>query len=727
MIIISNIVATLPLTGGTLTGDLLFSLDNTHNIGAVGATRPAIVYAGTSMIAPLFNAATGFQIGGAAATPGHVLRANGTNYVDAQLDYGDLSGTPAAALPLTGGTLTGDLLFSLDNTHDIGASGATRPRTIYVGTSVLAPLFNAATGFQIAGAATSGNYLRGNGTNFVSSAIQAGDVPSLAYLPLAGGTLTGDLLFSLDNTKDIGASGATRPRTIYLGTSVITPDVQITGGTGNLELKWNASAVAYDLAGNVNAFRLGPFVTGAGALGQPGWQVFPNTYASATTLQGQMFFDCGSAATSAIIFREGQGGTIKERFKIALNGDVTFTKGTTGNGNILFTNDNVSNIGAVGATRPANIYAGASINAGTLVAAGTSITAVTTITAGTVLSGDTLKITGNASLPTDAQGSLYIGSGYASDSSVQIQLASDDFNRADGALGANWTDNAGAFKIVSNRAACNSTADAIEFNHYSAVSFINDQWAQATVTAVSGGGVYIGLSVRAASGSTKTGYVLYFNGATVFLSKMIAGSRTVFNGGSSIGTLAVNDVVLLTVQGSTLTVYKNGVSMFSVVDTAITSGSPGLGGFGTAGTSTIDNWSAGVFRTPLGRLYAGDGTGIYQFEIAKRVGSIDTVLFTFSDSGVLTLSNMVSSYVSKSGNYALVETDSAVVFTATATATLPASMPAGKTFRIKLKGASLTLTITPASGLIDDAANAILTVDNQAIDVVFDGTNWQIF
>ncbi|MEI7528773.1 MAG: hypothetical protein WCK76_07500 [Elusimicrobiota bacterium] len=35
---------------------------------------------------------------------------------------------------------------------------------------------NAASGYRVAGAAASGNYLRGNGTNFVASAIQAGDV-----------------------------------------------------------------------------------------------------------------------------------------------------------------------------------------------------------------------------------------------------------------------------------------------------------------------------------------------------------------------------------------------------------------------------------------------------------------------------------------------------------------------------------------------------------------------
>jgi hypothetical protein len=50
-----------------------------------------------------------------------------------------------------------------------------------------------------------------------------------SYLPLAGGTLTGNLLFT-DNTLDIGASGATRPRTLYLGTSVFSP--LLIGGTG---------------------------------------------------------------------------------------------------------------------------------------------------------------------------------------------------------------------------------------------------------------------------------------------------------------------------------------------------------------------------------------------------------------------------------------------------------------------------------------------------------------
>lgn len=49
--------------------------------------------------------------------------------------------TSIAAMPLAGGTFTGNVLFT-DNTYDIGASGATRPRTVYAGTSVVSPLVN---------------------------------------------------------------------------------------------------------------------------------------------------------------------------------------------------------------------------------------------------------------------------------------------------------------------------------------------------------------------------------------------------------------------------------------------------------------------------------------------------------------------------------------------------------------------------------------------------------
>jgi len=59
-------------------------------------------------------------------------------------------------------------------------------------------------------------------------------------LALAGGTLTGNLLFT-DNTLDIGASGATRPRTLYLGTSIVTPSIIATAAA--LTIKPTTDAV----------------------------------------------------------------------------------------------------------------------------------------------------------------------------------------------------------------------------------------------------------------------------------------------------------------------------------------------------------------------------------------------------------------------------------------------------------------------------------------------------
>lgn len=59
----------------------------------------------------------------------------------------------------------------------------------------------------------------GAATTFAPCTLTLADLPALSgsFLPITGGTLTGSLLFSPDNTYDIGASGATRPRDLWLG------------------------------------------------------------------------------------------------------------------------------------------------------------------------------------------------------------------------------------------------------------------------------------------------------------------------------------------------------------------------------------------------------------------------------------------------------------------------------------------------------------------------------
>ena len=81
----------------------------------------------------------------------------------------------------------------------------------------------------------------------------AGDIPSLSgsYLPIGGGTLTGNLLFT-DAMFDIGASGATRPRNIFL--------------SGNSTVGGAQSAATYSTATNC-ASGASPAVCAAAAAG----------------------------------------------------------------------------------------------------------------------------------------------------------------------------------------------------------------------------------------------------------------------------------------------------------------------------------------------------------------------------------------------------------------------------------------------------------------------------
>lgn len=104
---------------GNIQADLLFANDNTNDIGAIAANRPRTAYIGTSLVSPLVNATTGFQVSGAAAL-GNVLRGNGTNFVSAQLGYGDLSGTPQLAV--TKAAIASNFLTSYTSTTGVFTS-----------------------------------------------------------------------------------------------------------------------------------------------------------------------------------------------------------------------------------------------------------------------------------------------------------------------------------------------------------------------------------------------------------------------------------------------------------------------------------------------------------------------------------------------------------------------------------------------------------------------------
>ncbi len=167
----------------------------------------------------------GTAIGGSSAAAGSftTLGASGAATFNGAVTLGD-----AAADNITfNGTITSHLLFT-DNTYDIGASGATRPRNLF-----------------LAGNATVGGNLSVSGTLTLTGGVNLnGNVTvgdSSADTLTVNATITSNLLFT-DNTYDIGASGATRPRNLYLSNNLVVGGAQTLTGALTVDSTTDSSS-----------------------------------------------------------------------------------------------------------------------------------------------------------------------------------------------------------------------------------------------------------------------------------------------------------------------------------------------------------------------------------------------------------------------------------------------------------------------------------------------------
>ncbi len=142
--------------------------------------------------------------------------------VTAPTFVGAVTGHASLDLPLTGGTLTGALLFT-DNTYDIGASGATRPRTGYFGTSIVVPTL---TGTNFVTSASSTDLtLTGNGSGNIILASTSGNVTTARPLLVTNATAststsTGALVVS----GGVGLTGA-----LYVGSAIEATSITVAG------------------------------------------------------------------------------------------------------------------------------------------------------------------------------------------------------------------------------------------------------------------------------------------------------------------------------------------------------------------------------------------------------------------------------------------------------------------------------------------------------------------
>ena len=208
--------------------------------------------------------------------------------------------------------------------------------------------------------------------------------------------------------------------------------------------------------------------------------------------------------------------------------------------------------------------------------------------------------------------------------------ASDNFDRADGALGSNWTtvSGTGAPQIVSNTLRVR-TAGALSSAYWSASTFSSDQFAQASLPNSSGTQYGPGIAVRL-SGSK--GYFLWYGNSsnTVSLWRMdSSSSETLLKQSASLTVSPSSDVWKIQAVGSTISGYQNGKLVVQATDANIKSGSPGVWLYYSS--NQIDNWSGGDVTTyPIGGTVSGlSGTVVLQDNGGDDLSVSASGAFTF--------------------------------------------------------------------------------------------------
>lgn len=188
-------------------------------------------------------------------------------------------------------------------------------------------------------------------------------------------------------------------------------------------------------------------------------------------------------------------------------------------------------------------------------------------------------------------------------------MATDNFNRADGGLGANWTtitpatSSGGNIEIASNRAKAHYDDDH-EYAAYTGSSFNNDQYSQVTLFNI---GQWSGPIVRAKQGVDRfyIGMIFGANDYRIYLRWDNVYSQLAQ---ASAVTWTAGDIAKITVEGSThpmtLKLYRNGVQILSYVTTGAsdetTGGSPGIGLYSPAGVNLrLDDWSGDNLAPPI--------------------------------------------------------------------------------------------------------------------------------
>ena len=213
--------------------------------------------------------------------------------------------------------------------------------------------------------------------------------------------------------------------------------------------------------------------------------------------------------------------------------------------------------------------------------------------------------------------------------------ASDDFNRANGPLGSNWTDyGEGGMTIKSQAVAGASSSYSGDIR--TAETYSSDQYSAVQITSTQlTGGQWIGPAVRVQNGGQNEYLGLYFwnsGNPELMLFKRTSGTWTQLGSSFYSGALPVNTTLELSVTGKTLTFMQDGVPRIIATDSGLTGGAPGIMAYGTG---QVDSWSggnmvAGPSHTVGGTVSGLNGTVVLLDNGGDSLGVSANGSFTFA-------------------------------------------------------------------------------------------------
>ena len=231
-------------------------------------------------------------------------------------------------------------------------------------------------------------------------------------------------------------------------------------------------------------------------------------------------------------------------------------------------------------------------------------------------SGQTCTVSGGSGTVASAN-VTNVGVTCTNNSTTGATSASDNFQRADGPLGPNWTDVSDGGLAISSDAVIGKVGQ-VTGDMWTADAFTGDQYSQVEVTSTQlTGGQWIGPAVRAQDGG-QDAYVgfYYWNSGSpeLMLFKRTSGSWAQIGAAYSTAPLAAGTKLEVEAIGSTISFLENGIVVITATDSSLTGGAPGIMAYGNG---EAGNWSGGNASTPRfqATYMSTDANGIQSYQV----------------------------------------------------------------------------------------------------------------